>query len=342
MALNQDVSSLKKEKQLTEEEFMISGLLGILILIAGLACLVKGGDWLVDGSVSIAKHFNVPEIVIGLTLVAFGTSAPELLVNIFAAIDGNGDIAFGNIIGSNIVNIGLILGVSLLFRDLVIKKTTTAFEVPLVILSALMVLILASDMWLDGRTIVELSRSEGGILLLFFIIFMIYNGFLAKQEGFEAEEDIKVVSLPWAIVFFITGLVLLIVGGKLTVTGAVSTARALGIPERLIALTIVAVGTSLPEMAASIAAARKGSSDIAVGNILGSNLFNVFFILGISGLIRPIGISAGIQRDIAFNLVFPLVVWILMLAGKGKISKKSGSILIVMYALYILQLGILK
>ncbi len=318
---------------------MVAGLLGILILITGLACLVKGGDWLVDGSISIAKHFNVPEIVIGLTLVAFGTSAPELLVNIFAAIEGKGDIAIGNIVGSNIANIGLILGVSLLFRGLVIKKTTTAYEVPLVILSALMVVFLTSDSWLDGHTLVEISRSEGVALLLFFVIFMMYNGFLVKHEGFEAEEEVKVVSLPWAVVFFVLGLGLLVLGGRLTVSGAISTARAIGIPERLIALTIVAVGTSLPEMAASIAAARKKSSDIAVGNVVGSNLFNVFFILGISALIRPLAVSSGIQRDIVVNLVFSFVLWVVMLVGNGKISKKSGYLLLGMYALYILQLG---
>ncbi|NPV38416.1 MAG: calcium/sodium antiporter [Brevinematales bacterium] len=313
-------------------------MLGIFVLVLGLFALIKGGDWLVEGSVSIAKRLNVPEIVIGLTLVAFGTSAPELLVNIFAAIQGKGDIALGNIVGSNIANIALILGASLFFRDLLIKKTTTAFEIPLVILSAFLLIVLAGDSWIDGRGIVELSRSEGIVLLLFFVIFLIYNGFLAVKEGFEGEEDIKTYSLPVGILLFFVGLGLLIIGGKLTVDGAVSTARWIGVPERIIALTIVAVGTSLPEMVTSIMAAKKGSSDIAVGNVLGSNIFNVFFILGISALIRPLGISSGIQRDLWVNLGVSLLCWVLVLFGRGKISRKSGAVFVGFYVLYLLQL----
>ncbi|MFN3659631.1 MAG: calcium/sodium antiporter [Brevinematales bacterium] len=315
-------------------------MLGILVLVLGLVFLVKGGDWLVEGSVSIAKQLNVPEIVIGLTLVAFGTSAPELFVNIFSAIEGKGDIAVGNVVGSNIGNITFILGTSLLFRDLVIKKTTTAFEIPLVILSAFLVIVLAADNWLDGRGMVEISRSEGIVLLLFFVIFLIYNGFLAVKEGFEGEGDIKTYSLPVGILLFLVGLGLLIAGGKLTVDGAISTARWIGVPERIIALTIVAVGTSLPEMVTSIMAARKGSSDIAVGNVLGSNIFNVFFILGISALLRPLGISSGMQRDLWVNLGVSLLCWIVVLLGRGKISRKSGIVFVGFYALYLLQLVI--
>ncbi|MCX7882470.1 MAG: calcium/sodium antiporter [Brevinematales bacterium] len=313
-------------------------MLGILMLIVGLFALIKGGNWLVEGSVSIAKHLHVPEMVIGLTLVAFGTSTPELLVNIFAALGGKGDIALGNVLGSNIANIALILGFSLLFRDLLIRKTTTAFEIPLVILSAFLLLVLAGDKWLDGQGIVELSRSEGIVLLLFFVIFLIYNGFLAVQEGFEEKEEIKTYGLPLGILLFLGGLALLIFGGKFTVDGAVNTARLLGVPERIIALTVVAVGTSLPEMATSIIAAKKGSSDIAVGNVLGSNIFNVFFILGVSALLRPLEISSGIQRDFVVNLLVSLLCWGLVLFGRGKISKKSGVVFLGFYVFYLIQM----
>ena len=313
-------------------------MLGLLFLIVGLLALIKGGDWLVDGSVGIAKNFRVPEIVIGLTLVAFGTSAPELLVNIFAAIQGKGDIALGNVLGSNIVNITLILGVSLLFRDLLIKKTTTAFEVPLVIISAFLLIVLLGVQWLDGRGVVELSRSDGIVLLLFFVIFLIYNGFLAVKEGFESTEEHKILSLPLSFLLFFVGLALLIVGGKITVEGAVMFARFLGVPERIIALTIVAVGTGLPEMVTSIMAARKNSSDIAIGNVMGSNLFNVFFILGVSGLIQPLAVSSSMQSDLVVNLIVSLVCWVLFLLGRGKISRKSGFVLVGMYVLYIIQM----
>jgi len=313
-------------------------MVGILVLVLGLAALIKGGDWLVEGSVSVAKRLNVPEIVIGLTLVAFGTSMPELLVNIFASVRGSGDIALGNILGSNIVNIALILGASLLFRDLVIKRTTTAFEIPLVILSASVLVVMLGDRWLDQRMVIELSRSEGIVLLMFFVIFLIYNGFLAVREGFEDKEGMKTYSLPVGIAMFVAGLGLLILGGKLTVDGAVQTARWMGIPERIIALTIVAVGTGLPEMMTSIIAARKGSSDIAVGNVLGSNLFNAFFILGISALIHPLTPADGIQRDLWVNLVVSLVCWALVLLGRGRISKKSGWVFLVVYGVYLVQM----
>jgi cation:H+ antiporter len=251
--------------------------LAILMLVGGLAALIKGADWLVDGASSLARRLGISPIVIGLTIVAFGTSAPELIVNLVAAFRGNTDIAIGNIVGSNIANVLLILGIAGLITPLVVKKNTVWKEIPLALLACILVLIMASDAVLTGRSANTLDRIDGIVLIAFFIIFLYYTFGISKVEA--EGEDVETHPLTPTIGWIIAGLALLVVGGKFAVDGATEIATSLGISERLIGLTVVAVGTSLPELLTSAVAASKGKADIAIGNVVGSNIFNVFWIL---------------------------------------------------------------
>lgn len=270
----------------------------ILFLIIGFALLVKGADWLVDGASALARRIGVSDLAIGLTIVAFGTSAPELIVNIVASAQGASEIAIGNVVGSNIFNILLILGVSAMIAPVVVQRSTTLKEIPFSFLAVVMLLIMANDVFVDGYARSELSRSDGLALIGFFVIFLIYT-FGLPRNGEETQMQTNTQrSMLASTLFVLLGLAALIAGGKLTVDAAVTIARTLGLSETLIGLTIVAAGTSLPELATSAVAALKKKADIAVGNIVGSNIFNIFWILGVSAVIRPIPFTPAANFDL--------------------------------------------
>ncbi len=255
-------------------------MINLLYLLLGFIPLIIGATLLVDSASSLAKKLNIPNIVIGLTIIAFGTSSPELIVNIFSSINNNSNLALGNIVGSNVINILLILGISSIICPLTVKTNTTWIEIPLCLLSALVIIVISNDHFIDNSTHSAITRIDGIILLLFFVIFMSYNIQLLKSGTFDEEIKVKQYSLSLSITLIILGLILLVIGGKIIVDFSIKFAHKIGISERIIALTIVSLGTSLPELATSIVAAIKKNVDIAIGNIVGSNIFNAFFILG--------------------------------------------------------------
>ncbi|HOP31269.1 MAG TPA: calcium/sodium antiporter [Spirochaetota bacterium] len=314
-------------------------MLNLLILLSGFAPLIFGANILVDGASSLAKKYNIPNIVIGLTIVAFGTSAPELIVNIFASASGNSDITLGNIIGSNLFNIMVILGISSLIYPLAVKTKTTWIEIPLCFLSAVIVLVLASDRLIDDAPFSSLTRIDGIVLLSFFLIFMVYNFQIMKSGQFEEEVPVKEYPLLKALLLITAGFVLLIIGGKVIVEFAVKFAQEIGISERVIALTIVSAGTSMPELATSAVAAYKKNVDIAIGNIVGSNIFNAFFILGISAVINPVSQNDNSVMDMLVNIFASLLLFVFIFTGKGrKIERWEGGVFLVLYGAYMLAL----
>lgn len=272
-------------------------LLALALLIGGLIILVYGADWLVEGASGVARRLGISELAIGLTVLAFGTSLPELTINIYAGFSGANDIAIGNVIGSNISNLLLILGLTAIIAPLKVQTSTVWKEIPFSFLAVLLVLLMANDHIVDRYPVSELSRSDGLALIAFFLIFLWYTFGLHRVDG---DDDTSPRREPlWKAGGMITvGLVMLILGGRLAVTGAVSLAELLGMSQALIGLTVVAVGTSLPELTTSIVAARKGKADIAVGNIVGSNIFNIFWILGLSASLNPLQFQPSMNADI--------------------------------------------
>ena len=314
----------------------------IIILAAGFVILIYGASLLVDGAASLAKKFNIPGIVIGLTIVAFGTSSPELVVNTAGSLKGSSGIVLGNVLGSNIFNILLILGISAVICPLTVKSNTTWMEVPLSFISSLLVLLLASDVFIDGRMINDISRTEGIVLLFFFIIFLAYNFNLMKKGAFDEDIEIKDYTKTRSSLMITAGIIMLGAGGSLIINSAVEVALMLGISERVIGLTIVSTGTSLPELATSVAAAVKKNVDIAVGNIVGSNIFNVFLILGTSAVINPVGIASGAELDMLVNIGASFLLFMFIFTGKGrKIDRLEGILFITLYFAYITALLIL-
>ncbi len=313
-------------------------LLNIVFLIAGIAVIIYAANLLVDGSASIAKKLNVSDIVIGLTIVAFGTSAPELTVSLFSAAKGSTDLAVGNVMGSNIANIFLILGASALIFPLTIQKNTQWKEIPYLFFSALLVVLFANDVLIGNSTENILSRTEGIVFLIFFVIFLGYTFRISKNQ--QAEEiPSKVFSVPKSVLFIFLGLCGLVGGGKILVDGAVGIATIAGVSERIIGVTIVAVGTSLPELATSLVAAFKKKSDIAIGNVVGSNIFNVFLILGTAIIVRPAPISLGSNIDMLIALFAGLILFISTFTLKHRtIGRTEGGIFLILYASYIYYL----
>ncbi len=263
-------------------------LLAITLLLVGFVILIKGADFLVNGSSSVAKRYNVSNLAIGLTVVAFGTSTPELLVNIMSSMKGYNDAAFGNIIGSNTFNLLFILGISGLIYPLVVHRNTVSFEVPLSLIAAVILFVLVNDVLLFGSSENLLSRWDALILLVFFGFFMIYIARTMKSAP-DTEEGgpVKIYNVWTSVFFIVIGLAMLVGGGSLVVDNAVAIAHHYGLSEKLIGLTILAAGTSLPELATSAVAAYRKNTDIAIGNVVGSNIFNIFFILGVTGILRP-------------------------------------------------------
>lgn len=311
-----------------------------ITLIVGFAFLIKGADLLVDGASALAKKMKISDLVIGLTVVAFGTSTPELFVNIFAAIGGNTEIAIGNILGSNIFNVFVILGLSSLVYPLHVAHNTIWKEIPFSLLAAVMVFVLANDALIDAQTSSMLSRIDGIVLLAFFAIFICYVVAVARQDNQSLQGEVIHKMGLWKVVFFIAGgLAGLVFGGKLLVEAAVTIARTLGVSESLIGFTIVAGGTSLPELATSAVAAYKRNSDIAVGNIVGSNIFNIFYILGISAVIRPIPFTAANNFDVWVTILSSCALFASMFIGKRRFMERGeGAFFVVCYIAYVCYL----
>jgi len=309
----------------------------ILFIILGLGILIAGAEFLVRGSASMAKKWGISSIVIGLTIVAFGTSAPELIVNIMSALSGSSDIAIGNIVGSNIANILLILGIASIIYPLSVKSNTVWKEIPFAILAMVLVYTMGNDALFDGVSHNALTRTDGFSLIAIFIIFMFYIFALAKVEG--KPEPIKTYSWTASILMTIAGLILLFVGGKMLVDNAVILARIAGLSEVLIGLTIVAVGTSLPELATSVVAAIHHHDDIAVGNIVGSNIFNVFWILGLTGTMLQLPFNPATNIDVLVGIATSMLLFIFMFIGKKyKINRWQGVLFVTLYIIYTIYL----
>jgi cation:H+ antiporter len=307
-------------------------LIQIIWLIVGFGILIKGADWLVDGGSALAKKYNVSDLAIGLTIVAFGTSMPELVVNSFAAYQSHSDIVFGNIIGSNIFNLFAILGIAGLISPLIVQSSTVYKEIPLSFIAALFLFLLANNFFSETEI---LSRMEGAILLVFFCAFLFYVFKQLKTENIQQDVKMKEMSKLKISIFIIAGLGLLIIGGRLVVINSVEIAEGLGISQTIIGLTIVAAGTSLPELATSVVAAIKKNNDIAVGNIIGSNIFNIFFILGISALIKPVEFNTKFNFDLYLLGAGTILLFIAMFSGgKKKLDRWEAAILLLIYIAY--------
>ena len=303
-----------------------------LFLVVGLVLLVKGADWLVDGASKLAKRLGVTDLVIGLTIVAFGTSMPEFVVNMVSVADGATDLAITNILGSNIINTLVILGCSALVCPLVAQRSTVRLDIPLNIVAGVLVLVfvfISSPMEPKG-----LSRIEGLALLVVFAAFLVYTFYTAKADATTTTESTP-FPLWKCVVLILAGLVGLVVGGEMIVKTAVAIARYCGVAEAVIGLTIVALGTSLPELATSVVAAFKHNNDIAIGNVVGSNIFNVFFILGTSAIIKHLPVYPGIEIDAALVAVSALAVWLLLCNKNRSINRWGGVLLLVLYAGYL-------
>jgi len=312
--------------------------LDLLLLVLGLAILIKGADLLVDGASSLASRLGVSALVIGLTVVAFGTSAPELVVNILASVKGNSDIAIGNIVGSNIANILLILGIAAVIYPLAVKRGTVWKEIPLAFLAMWVMALTANDILIEGSGWAGLTRIDGFILLSFFLIFLYYTFEISKVTGGSAEKA-KIYKWSTSIFMVLAGLAALTLGGKWVVDGAISVAKYFDLSEALIGLTIVAVGTSLPELATSAVAAYKRNADIAVGNIVGSNIFNIFWILGLSAILRPLPFSPALNTDVLVGLVATIILFMFMFIGKKHtLERWQGFLFIALYFIYVAYL----
>lgn len=308
-----------------------------LLLIGGLALILLGANGLTDGAASVAKRFRISDLVIGLTIVAFGTSAPELVISVLSSIQGSAEMAIGNVVGSNIFNVLMIIGCTALVLPMQVGQGTMSKEIPLVILSSLVLAAFANDRLIDGEAQNVISRIDGLVLLGFFLIFMRYTFAIARSGGDETAEGQQVKLLPvWkSLLYIVGGLAGLIFGGQFFVEGASGIARLLGVSESVIGLTLVAGGTSLPELATSVTAALKKNSGIAIGNVIGSNLFNVFFVLGCSATVSPLPLGGIGNVDMAVligaSLLFWLVGWFFK---KRTITRLEGGLLVVCYVAY--------
>ena len=316
----------------------------LLLLVLGFVMLVKGADLFVDGASGVATKFGIPQLVIGLTIVAMGTSAPEAAVSITAAFAGNADITIGNIVGSNILNILIILGISSLVYPLAVQKSTLIIDIPIVLFATLILYLLG----FDGN----ISRVDGIIMLVVFIAYLAYLFGVAKKEKSAIDREkageitvnsqsdevaAKDISLLKAILFTLIGLVLIVGGSNFVVDSATAIAKALGLSQRFIGLTIVALGTSLPELFTSVTAAMKKNSDIAIGNIVGSNIFNILFIVGLSGVVIPVPFARAFRFDTIISGI-AVAALLAFCLPKKKLSRFAGVIMLVCYAIYFVKI----
>lgn len=315
----------------------MSLILVFLLLALGFALLIKGADFLVDGASSLALRFRISPIVIGLTIVSFGTSAPELVVNVMAAINGKTGLSFGNVIGSNIVNILLILGVAAMIKPINAKRGTVWKEIPFSLLAVAALFLLCNDGLFDPADNV-LSRNDGIVLILFFVLFLVYTFGIPKIE-IEALSDIAQMPLGKIILLIVVGIAGLFGGGKIVVNNAVYIAELFGLSDRIIGLTIVAIGTSLPELVTSAVAAAKHQADIAIGNVVGSNIFNIFFVLGITAIIQPLPFQNSINLDLAVLAVASCALFLSVFAGpNNRINRIEAAGFLLLYIAYTVML----
>lgn len=310
-----------------------------LLLIVGFGLLIKGADFFVDGSSNIARLLQVPPILIGLTIVALGTSAPEATVSIIAALDGSAEVAVGNVVGSNIFNITLVVGIAAFLYPLKVESETIKKEIPFTLLAGVVLLIFMSDRALQGLGDNMITRSDGLILLLFFSIFMYY----VIELGLKSRKNVDKSSVPsditWGknIAITVVGLAAIIFGGDLVVKNGTTIAYALGMSETLVGLTIIAIGTSLPELVTSISAALKKESEIALGNIVGSNIFNILFVLGASATITPLSVNDKVFTDVIL-MIFITVMLLVFSRTQYKIGKREGLVLALVYVGYLIYI----
>ena len=311
-------------------------MLDIVFLIGGLALILLGANGLTDGAAAVAKRFHISDLVIGLTIVAFGTSAPELVISTMAALGGSAEMAIGNVLGSNIFNVLMIIGVTALVMPIQVGQGTLSKEIPLVVLASFALAFMANDVLLDGDNANIISRIDGLVLLAFFLIFLRYTFAIAHNGGDEAEgEKIKEMPIWKSALFILGGLAGLIYGGQLFVDGASGIASSLGVSESIIGLTIVAGGTSLPELATSVTAALKKNSGIAVGNVIGSNLFNIFLVLGCSATISPLPMGGINNVDMAVLIGSAVLFWLVgWFFKKRTITRVEGALLVLCYVAY--------
>ncbi|MCM3745124.1 calcium/sodium antiporter [Sporosarcina luteola] len=306
-----------------------------ILLIVGFALLIKGADLFVDGSSNIAKLLRVPSILIGLTIVAFGTSSPEATVSIIAALEGSADVSLGNVVGSNIFNITLVVGVAAFLYPLRVESETIRKEIPFTLLASAALLILMCDIFLQGSNSNLLTRSDGFIFLLFLSIFMYYIIELGLKSRKDTAGEPVPENIKWGknIVITILGLAAIMFGGDLVVDNGTEIAYSLGMSEALVGLTIIAIGTSLPELVTSISAALKKESEIALGNIVGSNIFNILFVLGVSATISPLAVNDKMFVDVILMIVLTMVLLVFSRTS-FKIGKREGSVLVIAYIIY--------
>jgi cation:H+ antiporter len=313
-------------------------LLPIVLLLVGFGILIKGADFLVNGASSLAKKYGISNLAIGLTVVAFGTSMPELIVSVIASLGGKNDAAFGNVIGSNNFNLLFILGICGLIYPLVVQRNTVKYEVPLSLLAALVLFVIVNDVMLWGAAENSMSRFDAFGLLLFFGLFMFYIYRTMKntsEYGDSGGEQIKIYTPLVSSGLALLGLVMLIGGGKLVVDNAVEIAKSFGLSEKLIGLTILAIGTSLPELATSAVAAYRRNTDIAIGNVIGSNIFNIFFILGIAGTIRETPFNAAMNFDLYVLMGSTVVLMIFMFTlNTRKLDRWEAALMLMGYIAY--------
>lgn len=312
-----------------------------VLFIVGFVLLIKGADILVTGATAIAKKYQVSDMVVGLTIVSIGTSLPELIVNILSSIQGQPDLAIGNVFGSNVANLLLILGITAMICPLPIKRNTILTEIPFSLIATLLVGFLANAKLFDSHNELYISRSDGYILIFFFILFMayIYNITKTNKDEIAPEDNTAVMPVSKALIYIALGVLGLFLGGKWVVDGAVTVAKAAGLSESFIGLTIVAVGTSLPELVTSATAAYRRNIDIAVGNVVGSNIFNLLWILGISAIIHPLPFNVLSNYDIVMMIFASTLLILTMPIGqRNAIGRISGTIFLLVYAGYIVFL----
>lgn len=320
------------------ENILAGGIwVAIVLIIVGFVVLVKGADWLVDGASAVAKRFGISDLVIGLTVVAFGTSMPEFVVNMVSVGHGTTELAITNILGSNIINTFVILGLTALVYPIVTHRSTRNFDIPMSIAAGVIVLLMVL-LPLPGDHIEGICRIEGIFLLALFCLFLYitFRNAKAQTHSIEADVTIKEMSIGNAIILIIAGLASLAIGGECIVDSAVDIAHRMGVSEAIIGLTIVALGTSLPELATSVIAAFKKNCDIAMGNVIGSNIFNVFFVLGTSAVVRPLPSYEGIELDALMVATGSFIVWLSLKADKNnKLPRWAGAVLLVVYGGYL-------
>lgn len=311
--------------------------LSIIFIIIGFALLIKGADFLVDGASNVAKKFHIPEIIIGLTIVSMGTSMPELFVSATSALNGSADMAIGNIVGSNICNLLLILGLSAFIKPVIFQRETRLIEIPICLIVTIIFTIFCNT---DGT----ISKVEGIILIVLFLLFIIYTIIMSKKgnkfDGTEESNELKVqdkpISITKNILFIIIGIIGLKIGGDLTVDNATNIARMFNVSEKIIGLTILAVGTSLPELVTSVTAAIKGNSDIAIGNIVGSNIFNILFIIGVSALITPLAYNFTYNIQMIILIAATIILALFpAIPPKNEMSRMNGLIYFILYLVYL-------